>query len=125
MPTPKEEALETLTSLQADFAAAVKDAQEDGRRWKLLRHYTDPKAREADFAGYAQQAAAVAALIGSDDKTAAASGLKAMKTAFDAVAADCRRLPQDMLESFFALNAKEAQQFESYSASVVKVLTLI
>lgn len=125
MPTPKEEALETLTTLKADFDAAVTDAQEDGRRWRVLRHYTDPKAREGEFAGYAQKATDVAAFIGKDDKTAAMTELQGMQKAFDAVAADYRAAPQDFLESCFGIYAKEAAAFEGYSAAVQKVMKLI
>ena len=125
MPTPREEALETLTGLKADFDAAVKDAQEDGRRWKLLRHYPDPRAREAEFAGYAQKAVGVAELVGKDDKTAAATELQGLRQTFDAIAADYRAAPQDFLESCFGIYAKEAATFEGYSAAVQKVMKLI
>ena len=121
----KEEALETLTSLKAEFDAAVKDAQEDGRRWKLLRHYTDPKAREEEFAGYAQQAAAVAELVTKDDKPAAMTQLQGMKAAFDAVAADCRAAPMDFLESCFGIYAQEASRFERFSQACDKVMKLV
>jgi hypothetical protein len=125
MPTPKEETLETLTSLKADFDAAVKDAQDDGRMWRPLRRYVDPKAREEEFAGYATQAAAVADFIGKDDKASATTALQGMKTAFDAVAAGCRAQKIDILESFFGLNTQEAMKFEGYSAAVEKVMKLI
>lgn len=121
----KEEALETLTSLKAEFDEAVKDAQEDGRRWKWLRHYTDPKAREAEFAGYAQQAIAVAELVTKEDKPAATAQLQGMKAAFDAVSSDCRAAPMDFLESCFGIYAQEAQKFEGFSQACDKVMKLI
>ncbi|MEZ0224006.1 MAG: hypothetical protein ACAH83_05595 [Alphaproteobacteria bacterium] len=121
----KEEALETLTSLKAEFDAAVKDAQEDGRRWKLLRHYTDPKGREDEFAGYAQQAVTVAELVTKDDKPAATAQLQGMKTAFDAVSADYRAAPMDFLESCFGIYAQEAYRFERFSQACEKLMKLI
>ena len=125
MASPKEDALETLTGLKADFAEAVKEAQEDGSRWKWLRHFNDPKGRENEFLGYTQQASAAAELIGKDDKGGATAGLSAMKASFAAVAADCRAQPMDLLESFFGIEAKEAQKFEGYAAAVDKVMKLI
>jgi hypothetical protein len=121
----KEEALETLTSLKADFDAAVTDAQEDGRRWKWLRHYTDPKAREEEFAGYAAQAVAVSELVTKDDKPAATAQLQGMKAAFDAVSTDYRNAPQDFLEGCFGLYAQEAYRFERFAQACEKVLKLI
>jgi hypothetical protein len=121
----KEEALETLSSLKAEFDAAVKDAQEDGRRFRWLRHYTDPKAREAEFAGYAQQAVAVAELVTKDDKAAATTQLQGMKTAFEAVSADYRSAPVDLLEGCFGLYAQEAFRFERFSQACAKVMKLI
>ena len=122
---PKEEALETLTSLKAEFDAAVKDAQEDGMRWKWLRLYTDPKARAEEFAGYARQAVAAAELVAKDDKPAATTQLQGMKAGFDAVSSDCRNAPQDILESFFGINAQEAYRFERFSQACEKVMKLI
>ena len=125
MPTPKEEALETLKFLKTDFDAAVTDAQEDGRRWRVLRHYTDPKAREDEFVGYAQKAAAVAELVGKEDKPAATTELQGMKKVFDAIAADCRAQKVDILESFFGITAQEARMFEGSSTAVDKVMKLL
>lgn len=125
MPTPKEEALDVLCGLKSDFDAAVKDAQEDGRRWKWLRHYPDPKARENEFAGYKVSAAAAADFIVKDDTGAAKQLLQGLKTAFDAVAADCRAQPQDFLESCFQIYAQEAQRFEAYAAKADRAAKLI
>jgi hypothetical protein len=121
----KEEALETLTSLKADFDAAVKDAQEDSRQWRWLRRYGDPKAREEEFAGYATRTASVAELIGKDDKATAAETLKGMKVDFEAVAADCRGQATGIFESFFHLYEMEAQKFEGYSSAVEKTMKLL
>ncbi len=121
----KEEALETLSTLKADFDAAVKDAQEDGRQWRWLRRYHDPKAREDEFAGYAAKTAALSELLGKDDKAGAVQTLKGMQADFDAVAADCRAQATGIFESFFHLNEMEAQKFEGYSATVRKVAQLI
>lgn len=121
----KEEALETLTSLKAEFDAAVKDAQEDGRRFRWLRHYTDPKAREDEFAGYAKQAVAVTELVAKDDKAAATAQLQGMKAAFDAVSADYRNAPQDFLEGCFGLYAQEAYRFERFAQTCEKVMKLV
>jgi hypothetical protein len=125
MATPREEALETLTSLKTDFDAAVKDAQDDQKQWRWLRRYVDPKAREEEFAGYVAQTASAADAIGKDDKASATAALQGMKTAFDAVAAGCRAQKIDILESFFGLNTQEAMKFECWSASVDKVMKLI
>ena len=125
MPTPKEEALETLTSLKAEFDAAVKDAQEDGRRWKLLRHYTDPKGREDEFAGYAATATMAAGHISHDEPDAAKSQLNVLKARFDLAAIECRAAPMDFLESCFGIYAQEASRFEKFSQACEKVMKLV
>ena len=125
MATLKDYAVEELSTLKTAFDAAVKDAQEDAKRWKWFRIYPDPKAREEEFAEYAQKTTDAVAKIAADDNAGAAETLKGLKADFDTVAAVCRAMPENIWESYFPLNAEEARQFDGYAASVNKVLKLL
>lgn len=126
MATQQEEALEKLGTLKTAFAAAVVDAQEDAKRWKFLRHYTDPKARETEFAGYAAKIDDVTGKVTKGEKTGIDATLKELQTAFDAVVKDSRAdAASSYLESYFPLSTQEAESFEGYSKTIKDVLKLV